>query len=347
MTTPDISRIDQPWPDEELERIDCCPYCDSSERTLAHRDVQDWSFYCAPGKWTYWNCTRCSSLYLSPRPTPAALDRAYGTYYTHRVAHEASLWEAATDRLRNECWSHWLEADLRPRVGLPRALGWLLAPLKSRLIEPFEIAELVKLPKGRLLDVGCGSGHLLSMAQHLGWQAVGLDIDPMAARAARARGLEVLVGSYDRLADFRNEVDCIICSHVLEHVHDPRDLLCKVATALKPGGALLLSLPNATSVVRHYFGDDWRGLEAPRHLTIPSMSQLKAILRDMGFSVRQRHRPRLWTVAESSRIRRRGTRLNRHDRAMEKNLRADDTPSHEEQYDFVEFVCVNGGRHVV
>jgi 2-polyprenyl-3-methyl-5-hydroxy-6-metoxy-1,4-benzoquinol methylase len=343
----DASRIDHAWPEQDLEEVHRCPYCDSSERALAHRDVQDWSFYCAPGKWTYWRCVHCDSLYLSPRPTPATLGRAYRTYYTHNLAQEESFLQWIKERLGNECWSQWLEVDIRPRLRLPRALHWLLAPLKSRLVEPFEIAELVKLPRGRLMDVGCGSGRLLSIAQHLGWHAVGLDIDPIAARAAQARGLEVLVGSYGRLADFRNELDCIICSHVLEHVHDPRDFLCKVAMALKPGGTLLLSLPNATSVVRHYFGDDWRGLEAPRHLTIPSMAQLKATLRDMGFSVRQRHAPRLWTVAESSRIRRRGTRLNRRDRAMERNLRADHAPSHEEQDDFVEFVCVNGERHAV
>jgi 2-polyprenyl-3-methyl-5-hydroxy-6-metoxy-1,4-benzoquinol methylase len=342
MDTPIRSRIDQPWPEEDLEQIECCPYCDATERALAHSDVQDWSFYCAPGKWTYWNCTQCKSLYLSPRPTVTTVSRAYATYYTHVVQGESVL-HRVKERLKNECWSHWLEIDLRPRLQLPRALGWLLGPLKSRWVEPFEIAELVRLPKGRLMDVGCGNGHMISVARRLGWHAVGLEIDPIAARVARAQGLDVLEGPYELLAAFTQEFDCIICSHVLEHVHDPKNLLGKLANALKPGGTLLLSLPNATSLVRHHFGDDWRGLEAPRHLTIPSISQLRANLHDLGFRARQREVTRLWTAAESARIRRRGTHVKAEDRAVERTLSVGNVPSSEQEYDFVEFVCVMGG----
>jgi 2-polyprenyl-3-methyl-5-hydroxy-6-metoxy-1,4-benzoquinol methylase len=221
---------------------------------------------------------------------------------------------------------------------IPRSLGWLLSPLKARLVEPFEIAEVVALPKGKLMDVGCGNGRMLSLGRKLGWQAMGLEVDPSAARTARAQGLDVLEGSYTRLAEFRQQFDCIICSHVLEHVHDPQDMLIKLAEALKPGGTLLLSLPNATSLLRRHFGDDWRGLEAPRHLSIPSMSQLEANLREMGFSVRQRQLTRLWTAAESSRIQRRGTRLNTHDKAVAKRLMADTVASSDHEHDFVQFV---------
>jgi 2-polyprenyl-3-methyl-5-hydroxy-6-metoxy-1,4-benzoquinol methylase len=345
--TPDTSKIDQPWPDDGLEQVECCPYCNASERTLAHGDVQDWSFYCAPGKWTYWNCTRCNSLYLDPRPTPATVGQAYGAYYTHHRAHRESLAQWVKERVRNECCSHWLKTDLRPRLHIPKGLSWLLIPLKSRLVEPFEIAELVKLPKGKLMDVGCGNGYTLSLAKKLGWQAMGLEIDPAAARAARTQGLDVVDGSYARLAAFRQEFDCIICSHVLEHVHDPQDMLIRLAEALKPGGTLLLSLPNATSLLRYLFGDDWRGLEAPRHLSIPSMSQLEAILREMGFSVRQRQLNRWWTAAESSRIQRRGTRLNTHDKAVAKRLTADTVVSSDQEHDFVQFVCVRDTRRVL
>src|SRR2546425_8152942 len=113
MGTPDTSRIDRAWPMNGLERVARCPYCNSIKRTLAYSDVQDWSFYVAPGKWTYWSCTQCNSLYLNPRPTLAAVGEAYSTYYTHRVAQNESLMERIKERLRNECWSHWLKTDLR------------------------------------------------------------------------------------------------------------------------------------------------------------------------------------------------------------------------------------------
>jgi 2-polyprenyl-3-methyl-5-hydroxy-6-metoxy-1,4-benzoquinol methylase len=230
--------------------------------------------------------------------------------------------------------------DLRPRLHLPFWLQWLLIPLRSRLVEPFQLEELAKLPPGRLVDVGCGNGDLLAFARQLGWHAIGLELDPAAVRAARTAGLDVIEGSYVRLAELKGELDCIICSHVLEHVHDPRDMLVTLAEALRPGGVLLLSLPNAASVVRQYFGDDWRGLEAPRHLTIPSMHQLEAALHQLGFTVKQRPLTRLWTAAESCRIRRRGMLVTAQDRAAARQLAAESVTVPVEAYDFVEFVCV-------
>jgi 2-polyprenyl-3-methyl-5-hydroxy-6-metoxy-1,4-benzoquinol methylase len=337
------SVIDEPWPVQGVEDVDRCPYCESRDRILAHGDVQDWSFYAARGKWMYWSCEQCQSLYLSPRPTTETMAQAYSSYYTHHAEGRTSLKQWLQERLRNEYWSHRLETNLRPRLHLPRALQWTLLPLRSRLIEPFEIAELARISRGRLLDVGCGNGKLLESAERLGWRAQGLEIDPTAVAAARARGLDVLEGSYERLTEFEGALDCIICSHVLEHVHEPLDLLSKLAAALTPGGTLLLASPNATSIVRRLFGNDWRGLEAPRHLSIPSMKQLENCLRDVGFSVHQRALTRLWTAAESARIRRRGTRLTAQDLEFAERLNAEQAVSDPQEYDFVEFICVKDG----
>ncbi len=340
---PDTSRIEQSWPLHGLEHVKHCPYCDSSERKIAYTDVQDWSYYAAPGKWDYWDCTRCSSLYLSPRPTPATLARAYRTYYTHRRADGlgrlASAVERFKERVCNEYWSHQLAAELYPRLHLPRAVHGLLRPLQSRLVEPFETAELLRLSPGRLMDVGCGNGRMLETARRLGWTVMGLDTDPGAVRSARERGLDVLEGSYSRLADCPQQFDCVICSHVLEHVHQPKELLTRLFQALKPGGTVLLSSPNATSPMRYHFGVHWRGLEAPRHLSIPSVSQLAARLKHCGFNVQHHELRRFCTAAESSRIQRRGTRVTRADRSVERRLTASAVPSPKQGYDFAQFAC--------
>lgn len=338
MKNPDTSKIDQSWPEDGIEHVEHCPYCGSSERTLAYKDVQDWSFYCAPGKWTYWDCKQCSAIYLDPRPTKATIGQAYGTYYTHSIVN--TTLQSLKERIRNECWSHWLNADISPRLHIPKSLIWLLSPLKARLVEPFGLRELISLPKGRLMDVGCGNGYMLSLATKLGWQAMGLEIDPSAARAARTQGLDVLEGTYERLAEYRQAFDCIVCSHVLEHVHNPKDMLIKLKDALKPDGLLLLSLPNATSMLRYHFGENWRGLEAPRHLSIPSMYQLKAYLEEMGFSVKQRQLNVFPTAVESSRIQRRATKFNAYDKTVEKMLISDKNVETDQQHDFVQFACL-------
>lgn len=218
----------------------------------------------------------------------------------------------------------------------------MLGPLKARLAESFELVALRKLQTGKLLDVGCGDGRMLELASQLGWSATGLEIDPAAVRSARSRGLDAVEGSYVRLSEYSNEVDCIICSHVLEHVHDPIDLLRRIKVALKDGGILLLATPNASSEMRRHFGDAWRGLEAPRHLCIPSMRQLESVLCEMGFVVRRRPIAYRWTAAESSRIQRRGDHVNAHDKRVARELAAGTARPSNEENDFVEFECVKG-----
>jgi SAM-dependent methyltransferase len=194
------------------------------------------------------------------------------------------------------------------------------------------------------MDVGCGDGFMLEMARALGWRAVGLEVDSAAVQASRSRGLEVVEGSVSCLGEYLGEFDCIICSHVLEHVHEPSTLLLNLHKALKVGGVLLLSSPNAGSQVRRHFGNDWRGLEAPRHLSIPSLQQLEIMLVGLGFSVRQVLERPVATGIESARIRRRGLHISPQDTATARSMAAGLTTASREQYDFLELVCVKNDR---
>lgn len=330
-------RIDQSWPTQALEMVSCCPYCGGADSKLAYESVQDWTFETAPGRWSYWNCSMCSALYLNPRPNRASISQAYARYYTHG-AQTLSYARALKVRLINECFSHWHKVDLLPRLSLPGFLAGILKPLRHKLVEPFGFDALVRLPKGKLMDVGCGSGDFLQMARQLGWACVGLELDPAAVHTAREHGLQVEEAAYDRLAHYPEEFDCIICSHVLEHVHAPLDLLEKLHGALKPGGTLLLSAPNSQSKARKFFGVCWRGLEAPRHLSIPSAPFLRNYLIGMGFAVTQRVFSTFPTIAESLTIQKSMSGVVGTD-AVGSVRRLLGRPNVDE-VDFIEFICV-------
>lgn len=334
--------LDSPWDPNGLEDVDRCPFCLSSQgATLAHGDVQDWSFYCAPGKWNYWQCAGCGSIYLNPRPTSGSIGKAYAVYYTHVLFAEGKLLPAAKIRLKNECLSHRFGIDVRPRIGLPRALGRFLAPIQAKVTAPFGFAELAKFPKGDFIDVGCGAGDMVDVARQIGWRARGIEVDPEAVRTARARGLDIVEGGYELLEFHKKSFDLVYCSHVLEHVYDPRDLLRRIKESLRRRGSLILSLPNADSALRAYFKDDWRGLEAPRHLAIPTERRLVTLLESMDFRVVSHKNPRLATAAESFRIRRRGTAIDRSDRENASRL-ANELFVDNTNADFIELVCTLG-----
>lgn len=315
------SRVGSSWNLADLEEVGTCPVCRSSESALVHDAVEDWAFRSAPGRWRYWQCVDCQSLYLNPRPTPASIGRAYATYYTHEGPGSSTGIKGLKLRWKNERLSARFGQNIEPRLHLPSVFQPAVTRRGRRIALPFGWAELVVMNPGRLMDVGCGTGATLMFARQLGWQAQGIEMDSAAVASARNAGLEIQEGGYELLHDHPMAFDCITCSHVIEHVFDPVDMIQAMHSALKPGGRLLLATPNVSSDVHRHFGRFWRGLEAPRHLVLFSEATLTALLRRQGFLVDSRSDDQLETARESARIARGDRNANASDRALAKKLR--------------------------
>ena len=339
MTHPGSHPLDNAWPPHDLEAISACPYCGRGNQALAYQNVKDWLFGSAASRWNYWRCSDCHALLLNPRPDTRSIGRAYGRYYTHGAAPRPTLLAAIKQRLRNECWSQLFATPVLPPVGMPRWASPIFRLFTPWVAEPFGLRQLAELPKGVLIDVGCGNGDTVKLAAQLGWQARGIELDAAAIRAAQARGLDVMEGSYEVLSLHEGQADCLICSHVIEHVHQPLRLLRLLLAALKPQGVLLLSAPNAASHLSDRYGENWRGLEAPRHLAIPDATWLIGWLRAEGFRCRQSLSHDVVTVIESERIARRALVTTPFDvRAGKKIARAIARPAMDKQ-DILQIVC--------
>lgn len=283
------------WPDSELEFLKCCPVCGSCERELLHAGLRDLVFGVAPGAWTLHRCLGCQSAYLDPRPTPASMGRAYTNYYTHqandhpivrRIGALRTFLHDALNGYRNYVYG----LNRQPSLSLGRWLVPVLPSLKAAVdAECRHLAQPTS--DGLLLDVGCGNGGFLYIAREMGWQVHGLDMDPKAVEAARLRGLNVQCGSIELLSHEVQKYDVITLSHVIEHVHEPLDLLSQLYRLLKPGGVLWIETPNLESLGYSFYKSNWRGLEPPRHLVIFNSISLINALSNAGFiSIKQRWR---------------------------------------------------------
>ncbi|HEX5641859.1 MAG TPA: class I SAM-dependent methyltransferase [Thermoleophilia bacterium] len=108
-------------------------------------------------------------------------------------------------------------------------------------------------PRGlRVLDLGCGGGHNGAMLKKAGArEVVGVERDPGAAQEARKRldrVVECDLGELDPAELGGRPFDAILASDVLEHLADAEDVLARAVTLLRPGGAVVLSLPNVANV---------------------------------------------------------------------------------------------------
>jgi len=134
-----------------------------------------------------------------------------------------------------------------------------------------------------LLDVGFGNGAFLERAQSAGWKVSGVDPDSTVVEQASERGLDVRQGGIEAFSDCPAAFDAITLSHVIEHVHDPVDVLSWAYKLLKPGGQIWLETPNIDSLGHKQFGCNWRGLEPPRHLVLFNWPALEHLLQVTGF----------------------------------------------------------------
>jgi 2-polyprenyl-3-methyl-5-hydroxy-6-metoxy-1,4-benzoquinol methylase len=101
----------------------------------------------------------------------------------------------------------------------------------------------------RVLDVGCSSGYLARPLAERENTIVGLELDPRAARLARAYCENVFVGDVETMALPLEPAsfDVVLCGDVVEHLRDPVAALARLRPYLRPGGQLVLSTPNVAN----------------------------------------------------------------------------------------------------
>ena len=147
---------------------------------------------------------------------------------------------------------------------------------KIKLIEGFQPG------KGNILDIGAGTGDFLVMAKSKGWEIVGLEPSPKAKASAQAKGvifLEELSQMPDRSADI------ITMWHVLEHVPDVENQIAELKRILKPGGTIIIAVPNFKSYDAQYYGKHWAAYDVPRHLWHFSKTSIKLLFGKQGMEL--------------------------------------------------------------
>jgi len=191
-------------------------------------------------------CDDCGFVFTWPQP--ADLSRYYGPFYRQYSSGSAGILQKLQQR-RTRAWT--------------RALG----------------------KPGRCLEIGCGNGWILAALRDQGWRGVGAERTADSARFARHQlGLPMFVGPLDAVrhgADF----DLIVLHQVLEHLPDPMATLRHCARLLRPGGTLIVAVPNLASWQFRFAREHWLHLDVPRHLGHFTPACLRSALATVNLEV--------------------------------------------------------------
>ncbi|MEL1246064.1 class I SAM-dependent methyltransferase [Flavobacterium sp. DGU11] len=133
--------------------------------------------------------------------------------------------------------------------------------------------------KGKLLDIGAGTGDFLAVAKTNGWDTTGIEPSDKAKGIAIAKGV-TFADSLSIIKD--HSFDVITMWHVLEHVPDVELQITELKRILQPDGVIFIAVPNFKSYDAEYYGEFWAAYDVPRHLWHFSKTAIEKLFARQG-----------------------------------------------------------------
>lgn len=266
-----------------FQKLNC--YLCGNPGQVIFSGLQD-RLYGIQGVWGLRECDnkQCQLVWLDPTPVESELSKAYLNYYTHQLITKSVSFQL---RQRVKRGVAGLICGYQRTTGFFEklmAVPFLFTPFLRENMIATGCGYLDGQTRGKLLEIGCGSGMTLANLKSLGWDAEGIDFDSKAAESANLNfNITVKSGSLREVNYEANKFDAILMSHVIEHIFDPVIFLTECSRILKPGGKLVILTPNINSIGFKRFSRNWVHLDPPRHLYLFSIQTLRAIAIKAGF----------------------------------------------------------------
>ncbi|MGE5108902.1 MAG: class I SAM-dependent methyltransferase [Sphingobacteriales bacterium] len=239
----------------KLVHYTTCPVCDSAN-ILELLEAKD---YTVSGEvFQIWHCSSCTHRFTQNVPVQGEIVKYYQSadYISHSETKKGLI--------------NFLYHIVRKRT----LTG------KRKLIESVTGAK-----GGNILDIGCGTGSFISVMKENGWRVRGLEPD----EEARKKGADLYGLPLEPIANFfqlpPGAFDVITMWHVLEHVHELHPYIKQLKSLLKPGGKLLIAVPNYSSADANHYKEFWAAYDVPRHLYHFSPKSMEALIHLHGMKI--------------------------------------------------------------
>ncbi len=228
-------------------------------------------------KHTYFECVDCGCLQIKDIPKNIQEYYPNEDYYSYDAVAPVTGIKGALIKKR----------DYYAATG-KGIIGKLMQRLQPHdKLPSLQYAKLT--PDSKILDVGCGAGHLLHSLKEAGFKNL-LGIDPFNREEIQYdNGLRIEQKSIHELPreDIEGDWDLVMFNHSYEHVFDQQDVLEKTYKLLKPGGICMIRVPTVTSWAWRSYGVDWVQLDAPRHFFLHSLKSMHLLAEQAGFKLEE------------------------------------------------------------
>jgi len=133
---------------------------------------------------------------------------------------------------------------------------------KRALKNKVNLIDYCNVDKGKVLDIGAGTGEFLLEAKIKGWKTFGIEPNEKAYKIAKSKGLCLAKNTLEFEDNF---FDVITMWHVLEHVADLDAQIKELKRLIKTTGTIIVATPNFKSFDAKYYGKFWAAFDVPRH----------------------------------------------------------------------------------
>ncbi len=255
-----------------------CRLCgsDGTSRLFESRD----RIHSLPGIFAIHRCRRCQAVFIEPWLTDQELAIYYPEDYA-RYRHSRSLDKKSYTGLKRFILENYYGYPYVKSTTLPvlkKSAAFLFSLVMARSAIPYR-------GEGNFLDVGCGGGSYLYRLKQWGWNVFGVETSKVGADQARSLGLNVHHGQIKNAGFPESFFDVIRLNHVLEHLTDPKGTFREIKRILKPDGIVYITVPNTRSFNFWLFGENWYGLDSPRHVISYCPETLRFLCDATGFQI--------------------------------------------------------------
>lgn len=274
------------YPEDRYEYVNC-DLCGSNKHSIFIRGAKD-LYNNIPGEFNIVKCDNCGLIFTNPRPYGEELKKYYpdsAGYFNanmtlNSIHNNSSIKEFLKKIVYREYYDYFLEEE-KNVIQKVVIYSLYLFLKKNTLIQGLPVFK----KDGRLLDIGCSTGHYVWRMQQLGWKVKGIEANQKAASWGKSNlGVDIECATFDKFQP-DEKFDVIEMRMVLEHLPSPAKALEKVSSMLNKHGELIIIIPDISGFEASVYKTYHYGLHPPCHFYHFTPKTIRNYLEKYGFKV--------------------------------------------------------------